>query len=70
MGQRGAMGDGNGTERGTVLGYPPILHILAPAQILAHPPIPLILVQVRGAGEFNSPLPWKGMPVRPSPLST
>src|SRR5690606_29009325 len=38
------------------------------SQILAHPRIPSILVQMRGAGEFDSPLPWMGTLVQKSPL--
>src|SRR5690606_35586438 len=52
----------------TLLEYPPIPGILAPAQILAHPRIPSILVQMHGAGEFDSPLPRLGNPVQKSPL--
>ncbi len=67
------MGDGNGdicrrAGRTRVLEYPPILPILVQSQILAHPLIPLILVQMPGAGEFNSPLPWMGILVQKSLL--
>src|SRR5690606_3625053 len=38
------------------------------SMVLAHPRIPLILVQIPGAGEFDSPLPRLGIPVQKSPL--
>src|SRR5690606_16089780 len=57
-----------GSVNGAPLEYPPILPILVPAQILAHPRIPSILVQMRGAGEFDPPLPWMGTLVQKSPL--